>query len=264
MIQNVPVCVVVPCHAAEATLGRAIESVAAQSAAPAEVILVDDASHDRTAAAIEDLRRRTWPFGLRARRLSTNVGPGGARNEGWEMIDPGMRYVAFLDADDVWLPRKLERQMAWMDVHDDVSWTAHRCGVLGRPIASESAATRISTCPLTRRMLLMRNAVATPTVMVRATVPERFRPGWRWCEDLMLWLDWLDQGRRGTMLDVTLALLGRSPTTPGGATGNLAAMYGGERRVIDRLVGEGRMSPLMGAAWRGYALARYARRRVIA
>jgi hypothetical protein len=80
----------------------------------------------------------------------------------------------------------------------------------------------------------------------------------------MLWLDWLDGGYRGMMLDATLALLGRKPATPGGATGDLPTMYAGERRVIDTLESEHRLSLLAAMAWRGYAWARYQRRRASA
>jgi hypothetical protein len=108
----------------------------------------------------------------------------------------------------------------------------------------------------------VRNAIATPTVVVRRWVRSRFRSAWRHCEDLMLWLDWLDEGARGEMLDMNLATLGRSPGTPGGSTGDLAAMYRGEVRVIRTLVDEGRMEGFEAAAWHVYAWLRYLRRRL--
>jgi glycosyltransferase involved in cell wall biosynthesis len=258
-----PVSVIVPCYRAAATVARAVESVAAQSVAPAEVILVDDASTDATDDAIGGLSGRSWPFVVRTTRLEANRGPSDARNVGWQLVAPGSRYVAFLDADDIWLPGKLERQVAWMEAHDDVAWTAHQIGILGKGAVSEPPVVMAAT-PITRRGLLARNTVPMPTVVARATVPGRFRPGWRRCEDLMLWIDWLDGGERGMMLEATLALFGRKPATPGGATGDLPAMYAGERRVIDTLASERRLSPLAAMALRGYAWARYQRRRAIA
>jgi len=263
MSQAIAVSVIVPCYRAAATIARAVESIAAQTVAPAEVILVDDASTDATADAIGGLCGRNWPFVLRTTRLAANRGPGEARNVGWQLVARGSRYVAFLDADDIWLPGKLERQVAWMEAHDDVTWTAHRIGIL-RGAALPEPSGPLQAISITRARLLARNSVATPTVVVRATVPGRFRPGWRRCEDLMLWIDWLDGGQRGMMLEATLALLGRKPATPGGATGDLPAMYAGERRVIDTLASERRLSPLAAMAWRGYAWARYQRRRAIA
>lgn len=258
-----PVSAIVPCHNAEATVERALESIADQTRPPAQVILVDDASADGTADVLRQWAERRWPFACTAMTLSMNKGPGEARNAGWEVIGDRTRYVAFLDADDVWLPRKLERQIGWMEEHPDVAWTAHRCTVLGgRLMRPRDDASPLNITAITRRSLLARNAVATPTVVVRTATRGRFRVGWRHCEDLMLWLDWLDDGGRGVMLDLPLAALGRPPTTPGGSTGDRAAMYRGEQRVIGTLAAEGRMSDAEALAWRGYAWLRYQRRRL--
>ena len=76
----------------------------------------------------------------------------------------------------------------------------------------------------------------------------------------MLWIDWIDAGYAGAMIDEELAALGRPPRTPGGSTGNLRAMYDGERKVVQTLVAERRMPLFCAAAWRCYAWARYIRR----
>lgn len=257
-----PVSVIVPCHDAEATVERAIESIADQTCRPVQVIAVDDDSTDGTAGILRRCVKRLWPFTCTAMTLPINKGPGEARNIGWGASDAGIGYVAFLDADDVWLPQKLERQIGWMEAHRDVAWTAHRCTILGcepKRLSDDASPPKVSV--ITRRGLLAHNAIATPTVIVRAAVRGRFRVGWRHCEDLMLWLDWLDEGARGVMLDLPLAALGRAPCTPGGSTGDLAAMYCGEQRVIRTLAAEGRMPEIEAVGWRCYAWLRYHRRR---
>jgi glycosyltransferase involved in cell wall biosynthesis len=256
-----PVSVIVPCHDAATTVVRAVESVAAQSSPPTELILVDDGSRDGTADAIAGLAGRHWPFDLKAVRLAENRGPGEARNEGIARADPATRYVAFLDADDWWLPAKLAVQVAWMERHAAVAWTAHRCLVRG-DAASPAQPADVAARPITRTALLLRNFVATPTVVARMPPADRFRAGWRACEDLMLWIDWLDHGHAGAMLEAALAVLGRRPTTPGGTTGDMAAMHAGERRVLDTLAREGRLSSLAACGWKCYAAARYLRRRI--
>jgi len=260
-----PVSVIVPCHDAEATVERALESIANQTQPPAEAIVVNDASTDGTASVLRRCEEKPWPFTFAVITLPINRGPGEARNAGWSSINPATVYVAFLDADDVWLPRKLEWQIEWMKKHKDVAWSAHRCSILGnqRMRASEDALPP-TVAAITRRRLLARNSVATPTVVARASIRSRFREDWRHCEDLMLWLDWLDEGARGAMLDLPLAALGRVPCAPGGCTGDQAAMYRGEQRVLGTLAAEGRMSGLESAAWRGYAWLRYQRRRLCA
>lgn len=257
-----PVSVIVPCHNAETTVERALESIADQARPPVHVIVVDDASADGTADVLRRWAARRWPFATTCLVLPTNSGPGEARNAGWGAIGDRTRYVAFLDADDVWLPPKLERQVGWMEMHPEVAWTAHRCTILGgRPTPPRDGASPLHVTAITTRSLLTRNAIATPTVVVRASVHSRFRIGWRHCEDLMLWLDWLNEGARGAMLDLTLASLGRVPGTPGGSTGDRAAMHRGEQRVIGTLAAEGRMPDAEALAWRCYAWLRYQRRR---
>lgn len=251
------VSVVMPCFNAAATIVRAVESIGTQSRPPLEVIAVDDASHDATGEMLDGLERRRWPFAFHVVRLAVNRGPGDARNAGLERVSPMAEFVAFHDADDVWLPWKLERQVGWMERHAGCGWTAHRCGVLGEgevppPRRSEPTAGRI-----TRRGLLFRNGVATPAVVARRGLPCRFRPGWRHCEDLMLWLDWLDGGHEGYMLHETMACLGRRPRTPGGSTGDLEAMHGGERRVLHTLAAERRMDSCGAWLWEAYARMRY-------
>src|SRR6185503_10449018 len=102
---DVPVSVVIPCFQAHATLPRAVASVAQQSARPRELIVVDDASGEDTAAVLRDLQRRYGEDWLRVVRLERNQGPASARNAGWQAARG--EYVAFLDADDSWLPAKL-------------------------------------------------------------------------------------------------------------------------------------------------------------
>ena len=252
-----PVSVVMPCFNASGTVVRAVESIASQAAAPLEVIAVNDASGDATGEILGQLAARSWPFDFRVVTLGENRGPGEARNAGLECVAPGADYVAFQDADDVWLPWKLERQVGWMDRHPGCGWTAHRCGVLGRDDLCSGGRGELSGRPITRRGLLLRNAVATPAVIARRGLPGRFRQGWRHCEDLMLWLDWLDGGHEGFMLEETMVCLGRRPRTPGGCTGDLEAMHRGEQRVLRTLASERRMGRGMAWLWAAYGRFRY-------
>ena len=96
---GVPVAVVVPAYNAEATLAETLASVASQTCAPREVIVVDDGSTDGTAA----LARR---HGARVISIP-NGGVACARNVAIRASTSP--WIAFLDADDVWLPTRLAR-----------------------------------------------------------------------------------------------------------------------------------------------------------
>lgn len=98
------VSVVIVTYNKAATIGPAIESVLRQTHQNVEVLVVDDGSTDETA-------ERVQAFGDRVRYLpKENGGTGSARNLGIEQAQG--KYVAFLDGDDLWLPRKLEIQLA--------------------------------------------------------------------------------------------------------------------------------------------------------
>lgn len=100
------VSVVVPAYNAERYLREAVESALAQTVA-AEVIVVDDGSTDGTAEVARS-------FGSRVRVLQqTNSRQAAARNAGARIA--GGDYLAFLDADDVWEPDKLEKQLACLE-----------------------------------------------------------------------------------------------------------------------------------------------------
>jgi glycosyltransferase involved in cell wall biosynthesis len=98
------VSVIVPFANYERHLDAAARSVLRQTYAPVELILVDDGSTDRSAA----LARAYVPPARYVRR--ENGGAGAARNTG--VAHASAEVLAFCDVDDVWLPTKLERQMA--------------------------------------------------------------------------------------------------------------------------------------------------------
>jgi len=116
------VSVIIPSHNSSATIERAIDSVAAQTYPYVKVYLVDDASQDDTVtlveAALSKVAQTREHFDYEIVALSVNGGPAAARNAGVRKADD--EYVAFLDSDDVWLPEKLERQVALLDANPNV------------------------------------------------------------------------------------------------------------------------------------------------
>ncbi|MGQ9531505.1 MAG: glycosyltransferase family 2 protein [Desulfotomaculales bacterium] len=112
------VSVVVTAFNAAAFLERAVASVLNQTVPVLEVVVVDDASADRTPAVAEKLVRR-HP-GVAYTRLERNRGVSAARNEG--IIRARGEWVAFLDADDAWLPEKLARQLAALARKPQAAW----------------------------------------------------------------------------------------------------------------------------------------------
>ena len=100
------VSVIVPAFRAENSIGRTLDSIARQTYAPLEVVVVDDCSPDRTA----DIAAAWTKCALTVVRHPENRGPGAARNTGIRAASG--EFVAFLDADDEWLETKIEKQIA--------------------------------------------------------------------------------------------------------------------------------------------------------
>ena len=118
---NDSVAVIIPTYNRAATLGRALDSVYAQSRQADEVCVVDDGSIDGT----EELVKDQYPNALYIRQ--ENSGVSSARNKGVEATTS--KYLSFLDSDDEWLPKKLETQLSALQsepdfklVHSDEIW----------------------------------------------------------------------------------------------------------------------------------------------
>lgn len=106
------VSIVVPVYNAANYIEKTIEMVCRQTYRDWELILVDDASRDESAQVIENYIKNQGKR-IRLIRKKVNQGAAEARNTG---IDASSgRFIAFLDADDVWNPEKLEKQVAYME-----------------------------------------------------------------------------------------------------------------------------------------------------
>ena len=115
------VTVIIPVFNGERYLAAALDSVFAQHYRPLEVIVVDDGSTDGTA----QIARRYAEVHY---RYQDNQGHGAARNHGISVSRGGL--IAFLDADDLWLPTKLSAQVAYLQQHPEVGCVIARMQVI--------------------------------------------------------------------------------------------------------------------------------------
>lgn len=104
------VSVIIPVYNRARLVREAVESVRAQTARDFELIVVDDGSTDDTPAVLAELAAATPHGRLTVQHIAHDGHPGAVRNRGAEQARG--RYLAFLDADDLWRPQKLERQLA--------------------------------------------------------------------------------------------------------------------------------------------------------
>lgn len=106
---NKKVSIIVPVYNAEGCIADTIMSVLKQSYTDYELILVDDASTDNSRRIMEGYLSET----VRIIDNSAAKGAAGARNTG--IANANGRYIAFLDADDLWMSDKLSKQTAFME-----------------------------------------------------------------------------------------------------------------------------------------------------
>lgn len=101
--------VVVPTFNAATYVGDCLRSIASQTLVPQEVVLADDFSSDATVPAASEIGQKLG-LPLRVVRGPERGGPGANRNRGMAVATGD--WIAFLDADDLWLPEHLERLAA--------------------------------------------------------------------------------------------------------------------------------------------------------
>ena len=195
--------VVIPAYNAERFLRRTLESVFAQTLLPDEILICDDGSVDGTAELAES-------FGppVRVLRLS-NEGASSARNFGAAQATG--EWIAFLDADDLWEPGKLERQMAELarNPDADLCYTSvmkleqhgdemRLCGIIPVP-----------TADLIERAVFERTTFIPSSVVIRRSVflaSGGFDATRRYAEDWELWLRLLRRGVKFAGLTEPLTL----------------------------------------------------------
>jgi glycosyltransferase involved in cell wall biosynthesis len=174
------VSVIMPAYNAEAFIARSIDSVLVQSRMHLELIIVDDCSTDGTFAGVA--RQAAEDERIRVQRLPRNSGVAAARNAGIGLARG--EYIAFLDSDDWWHPRKLELQIAQMQAHGaTVSYCAfQRVSEDGRDLSRVDPPAR-----LTHADMLSSNFIGNLTgVYARKLGPAEFmRMGH---EDYVFWL----------------------------------------------------------------------------
>jgi len=247
--------VVIPAYQALEQLPRAIDGCLRQTLPPREILVVDDASPKLPAAPLREQYSNESADGrLKIITLPRNGGPSVARNAGWDAASG--EFVAFLDADDCWLPDRLETVAGWLTADSAIDWIAHRYRLPGDlPPEKPTAA-----APLSLSRLLMGNLAQTSCVALRRSIPLRFNPSMRHCEDYELWLRLAASGFRMHFAEAPLTELGRPQLSAGGLSGNRWAMRRGEMRAYCNVAAlKPVLKPALPLLW-AFSLAKHARR----
>ncbi len=173
------VSVVIPYYNREKYIDEAIQSVRAQTLQPLEIIIVNDCSRESSRRYLDRYQDICTIVDLPA-----NVGLAGARNAGIRLARG--KFIALLDDDDIWLPRKLEVQRRYLDEHPECSIVCS--SVWGffsnRP---DELWTSLGPRPLTLAEALTHKCwIVIPTTLMRSEVARAlggFDPSFRFNED---------------------------------------------------------------------------------
>lgn len=196
MKQGESISAIVAAYRAADTLPQALDSIATQQWPPGELIVVDDASPDRTSHVAEAwLGEKARSISGRMLRLSHNRGPAAARNVG--LAEASGTWVAFLDADDAWLPWRLALQREALQKADpDAVLIGGRLVLMDSPFLPSPPPTCFLDHPgslkrMDRSVFIDENPFPTSTVLARRDAilqiggfDERFRGP----EDIDLWI----------------------------------------------------------------------------
>ena len=229
MTSDANISVVVPCFNSVETIERALRSVEHQTIKPNEVLVVDDASSDNTVSIIEQYAR-TSSLNIHVIKQSVNGGPSVARNAAWN--EATGEFIAFLDADDQWHPQKLELQLGAMLANPTCAMSFHD-HLFGSSEQFETLLFTPTTSQATLRNYLVRNHSATPTVMLRTSLIERFSSTKRYAEDYLLWMTIIAQHGSALHIHATLAHC----SNPGyGGSGQSGKLWKMERSELSGFV----------------------------
>lgn len=243
MVNPRAVSVIIPAANQEAFIADAIRSALEQTLPPHEVIVMDDASTDRTAGIAQS-------FGAAVTLISGIFrGSGPARNRGSQAATG--EWLAFLDADDLWLPEKLERQFAAMEDADVFSCTdRYNFGAVNGLPSIQSSVNALYSGDVFEP-LLHGNFVTTSTVLLRHDVFRAIggfatEPALIVGQDWDLWLRVSHQHR----LSVCREPLVRYRIHDDGASRRIELMARARLRAVDRALASPRGQRLSPAAHR--------------
>jgi len=187
--------------------------------------------------------------------LDRNSGLASARNAGWDAASGN--YIAFLDDDDAWHPRKIEIQHAFMEAHPEVTL----CGTVhGRLRDGDSLNTPLRHSGyrvISFVALLLSNRFTGSSSMVRRDISQRFQAGKRRMEDHLLWSEIASDGPRVVRLNEVLAFQFKAPIGSSGLSARIWEMRKAEIANFWTLRRSGRLGVAAALALSASSLAKH-------
>lgn len=246
--------VIIPSYNSASTIVRALDSVIQQTFSPFEIIVIDDASKDRTFELLNDYKiKNEKQLNILIIKNEINSGPSHSRNRGIEASKGN--WIAFLDSDDYWHPRKLEIQVKLL--------YQHKAKMIGSIVefhskdASSTSTEEIKT--ITSFDMLWKNYFQTPTVLIQKSQSLKFNTGMSYAEDFDLWSRMIRDFGNGLYMNHPFTYLGKAPYLKEGLSSNLFDMQLGEVHVLQQ-----ERNPLLRLAAITFSFIKFSRRLFLA
>jgi glycosyltransferase involved in cell wall biosynthesis len=218
------VAVIIPTYNCAASLAEAIESVLAQTYRAFRIFVIDDGSTDATPQVLQ-------PYSDRCVCLwQPNAGAAAARNRG--ILESSSKYIAFLDADDLWHRSKLERQVDLLNRNPEVGLVCSDFAMVSatQHVGSQFARSRVPEDGRVFAHLLQDCFVSTPCVVLRRQALDEvgiFNESLTVCEDMNLWLRIASRWKIAAIREVLVTVRRRSESLSANASGTRLPMTAG-------------------------------------
>ncbi len=239
------VSVIIPTYNNGRYLAGALQSVFTQTYTDYEVVVVDDGSTDDTKEVVE-------PFEKQVRYLyQANSGIASARNLGISWASG--EFIAYLDADDIWYPNKLEKQVGFLDAHPEFGLVHSDVSIIdehGRMLHFSFNRETKRSVPRGRCLweLLDDCHIQILTVVERREWLDRvggFDETLRTCEDYFHWIMASKSGASFGYIDEPLAKYRR---WGGGISSSERRMHRGVIKILEKLLQDGSLANQYGRA----------------
>ena len=231
------VSVIIPFYNAADSILAALKSISAQTLLPNEIIIVDDCSSEKDHLSLEKIidvfnADSTRQVQIKLITLDENKGASFARNIAIKYASA--KYLAFLDADDVWAKKKIELQYSFME-SQGLFMTGH--GYIFDLKNEKIIDKPFSHSEVKKYQFVYTNPFFTPTVMVRRDGFKLFDESFRRVDDYKCWLENFDYGNIA-LIHNKLAGGFKHPIGAGGLTGSLSKMHSAYILVLESLFEE--------------------------
>ena len=180
---NELVSIILPVYNAEEFLKTAIDSVLSQTYQYFELLIINDGSTDNTSNIIQTFNDPRIVF---INQLS-NKGITYRLNEGIKTATG--KYIARIDADDIWHPQKLEKQVSYMKHHHDISFLATDFNFLNHN--GQIIKTIKNSKYHLKKNILKRNLICHSSILLKKDIIKhigKYNPAYEYAEDYDLWI----------------------------------------------------------------------------